>query len=283
MKKTSLLGKILTFAILAMFAFIILFPMLFVIFASFKTNMELMSGTVTFFPKEFTFNNYKEVFQSENFDFVRMLLNSIYYTVISVVITVVMSSLLAYVFERGEFSLKKPLFAVFSALMFINYGGITTYAVFEVLKFLHIPVSLNGLLIRKLIGINVVQMYLVKSYIATLPKDLDEAAEIDGCTFLGIFFKIILPLLKPIIATISILAFNSSWNDYLMPTVYTVTHPEQRTLIVGLMELKNSSSSVTAWNVLFAGTILSLLPVLIAYCFGNKFFMDGLTEGAIKG
>lgn len=283
MDKTSKAGKVLIYAILLIFTFVIIAPILYVFFASLKSNMELLVSNANFLPKNPTFDNYKEIFKSETFDFVRMFFNSVYYTVCCVAITVVSSSFLAYIFERGEFPLKKMWFAIFSALMFVNFGGITVYPTFEALKWFGLSSSLNGLIITKLFGINIVNMYLVRSYIRTLPKELDEAAEIDGCSFLRIFFAVIMPLLKPIIATIAILAFNGSWNDYLLPTVYTVTRPEQRTLVVGLMEMKNSGGGVTSWNVLFAGTVLSLVPVLIAYTFGNKFFVEGLSEGAVKG
>ena len=167
--------------------------------------------------------------------------------------------------------------------MFISLGSITIYPTFEVLDFFGISQSLWGLLITKLFGIGIVNIYLVRSYILTLPKSMDESAEIDGCSFIGIFFKIIAPLLKPILATIGILAFQGSWNDYLMPTIFTMTRPEQRTLIVGVMALKNSEAAASSWNLMLAGATVSLIPVLIAYAFANKYFVSGLASGAVKG
>ena len=101
--------------------------------------------------------------------------------------------------------------------------------------------------------------------------------------FFGIFFHIIAPLLKPILATISILAFNSSWNEYLMPTLFTLSNRQQRTLIVGIMSLKNSGQAAANWNLMLAGATVAMLPILIVYLFANRYFVEGLTAGALKG
>ena len=175
------------------------------------------------------------------------------------------------------------IFALFSSLMFINMGSITIYAVFKVLNLVHLADSLWGLIVMKIFSIGIVNIYLVRSYIRTLPIELDEAARIDGCGFIGTFFKIIGPLLKPVLATISMLAFNSSWNDYLMPTLFTISTPHERTLTVGIMALKNSGNAASNWNLMLAGATIALIPILIAYAFGNKYFVDGLAAGAVKG
>ena len=90
-------------------------------------------------------------------------------------------------------------------------------------------------------------------------------------------------MLKPIIATIGILAFQGSWNEYLMPTLFTLTRPEQRTLIVGVLALKTSGESASSWNLMLAGTTVALIPVLVAYACGNKYFVKGIASGAVKG
>ena len=84
-------------------------------------------------------------------------------------------------------------------------------------------------------------------------------------------------------ATVGLLAFNGSWNEYLMPTLFTISRPEQQTLIVGLMALKNSGEAASSWNLMMAGCVITLLPILSAYIFFNRFFITGITEGAVKG
>ena len=90
-------------------------------------------------------------------------------------------------------------------------------------------------------------------------------------------------MITPILATIGILAFQGSWNEYLMPMIFTMTRPEQRTLIVGVIALKTSGEAASSWNLMLAGTTIALLPVLVAYAFGSKFFIEGIAAGAVKG
>ena len=167
--------------------------------------------------------------------------------------------------------------------MFFSMGSVTIYPLLQTLNFLHIPKSLHGLLFIKVFSVNIINIYLVRSYVVSLPKELDESAEIDGCSFVGIFFRIVLPLLKPLMATIGILAFQGSWNDYLMPMIFTLGTPHQRPLVVGLVALSKSGETAANWNLILAGTTMSLLPVLVAYSIGNRFFISGLTAGAVKG
>lgn len=284
MKRAEFIKKTIIYIFLCAVLFVTILPVIYTVFASFKTNSEIMTHPETLFPLEPTLDNYKAALTTGSFNIPIMFWNSTYYTVLTVIITITISSLSGYVFARGgNFPGSKVIFTVFSSLMFINMGSITIYAVFKVLDIVHLSDSLWGLIVMKVFGIGIVNIYLVRSYIRTLPYSLDEAAKIDGCSFIGIFFKIIGPLLKPIIATISILAFNSSWNDYLMPTLFTISRPEQRPLIVGIMALKNSGNAASNWNLMLAGATVALIPILIAYAFGNKYFVEGLASGAVKG
>ena len=284
MKRAEFIKKTIIYIFLCAVLFVTILPVIYTVFASFKTNSEIMTHPETLFPLEPTLDNYKAALTTGSFNIPLMFWNSTYYTVLTVIITITISSLSGYVFARGgNFPGSKVIFTVFSSLMFINMGSITIYAVFKVLDIVHLSDSLWGLIVMKVFGIGIVNIYLVRSYIRTLPYSLDEAAKIDGCSFIGIFFKIIGPLLKPIIATISILAFNSSWNDYLMPTLFTISRPEQRPLIVGIMALKNSGNAASNWNLMLAGATVALIPILIAYAFGNKYFVEGRASGAVKG
>ena len=284
MKRAEFIKKTIIYIFLCAVLFVTILPVIYTVFASFKSNSEIMTHPETLFPLEPTLDNYKAALTTGSFNIPLMFWNSTYYTVLTVIITITISSLSGYVFARGgNFPGSKVIFTVFSSLMFINMGSITIYAVFKVLDIVHLSDSLWGLIVMKVFGIGIVNIYLVRSYIRTLPYSLDEAAKIDGCSFIGIFFKIIGPLLKPIIATISILAFNSSWNDYLMPTLFTISRPEQRPLIVGIMALKNSGNAASNWNLMLAGATVALIPILIAYAFGNKYFVEGLASGAVKG
>ena len=282
-KTSRIISGTVMYIILVTVALISLFPIIYVIAASFKTNAEIMAHPEAVFPMQPTIDNYKTALGSGDFNIPRMFLNSTYYTVVCVTVVILLASMGGYVFERGEFRGKKTLFIMFSALMFINIGSITIYPLFDVLNIIHLSSSLNGLVVMKIFGINIIQIYLVKGFVSSIPKALDESAEIDGCGFFQTFLYIIFPMLKPIIATIGILAFQGSWNEYLMPTLFTLTRPEQRTLIVGVLALKTSGESASSWNLMLAGTTVALIPVLIAYSFGNKYFVKGIASGAVKG
>lgn len=126
-------------------------------------------------------------------------------------------------------------------------------------------------------------MYLVRGFVNSLPKELDEAAEVDGCSFFRTFFSVYFPIMKPIIATIAIFSFGRAWNDYLMPMVVTISNPDQQTLAVGLASLKSSTDAAASWNIIMAGTMISAIPMLVVYIFFNKYFISGLAAGAVKG
>ena len=284
LRKRDILPLVLKYMFLIIVLVMTLIPIVYTICASFKSKSEIMVHPERILPLQPTLENYKIAWTSDVINIPLMFWNSTYYTIISVVITVGISSLSGYVFARGDnFPGSKVIFACFSALMFVNFGSITIYAIFKVLNIFKLSTSLWGLIVMKFFGIGIVNIYLVRSYIRTLPKELDEAAEIDGCTFIGTFFKVILPLLKPIIATLSILAFQGSWNDYLMPTLFTISRPEQRTLIVGITALKNSGNAASNWNLMLAGAVVTMVPILVIYAFANKYFVEGLAAGAVKG
>ncbi len=280
----KIIPQMVKYLFLILVLFFVMVPILYTISSSFKTNAEIMAHPEHFLPEEPTLDNYRIAWSGKDFNIPRMFLNSVVYTVFCMVFTVTTSALAGYVFARGgNFTGSKVIFGVFSSLMFINMGTITIYPIFQVLGILKLSSSLWGLIVMKFFSVGIVNIYLVRSYIRTIPAELDEAAEMDGCSFFGIFFRIMAPLLKPILATISILAFNSSWNEYLMPTLFTLNNKQQRTLIVGIMSLKNSGVSAANWNLMLAGATIAMLPILVVYAIANKYFVEGLTAGALKG
>lgn len=141
-----------SYLVLALVAFVTLVPVVYCIMSSFKTNIEIMASPENLIPKEFTFQNYIDIFTSDSFDVLRMLWNSTYYTLFSVVINLVLSSVCGYVFARGNFPGKKAIFAVFASLMFINMGTITIYPKFQILSLVGLNRSLFGLMALKFLA-----------------------------------------------------------------------------------------------------------------------------------
>lgn len=283
MFKGSGLTKCIQYIILTAMAIMMLFPFVYAFFSAFKTNTELMAYPERLFPEKFMFSNIGTILNSDKIDVKRGFFNSLWFTSASVVISLFLSSVCGYVFARGKFKGKKLLFMIFSALMFISMGPITIYPTLRIVSALRLEKSLVGLLVTRLFGIPVIEMYMVKGFIDSLPKALDESAKLDGCTFIGILFKIIVPMLKPLLATLAILAFKSSWNEYITPAIYTMTAPKQQTMMVQIMALKNSGQGASDWTLLFMAAIIMVIPVLVIFIIFNKQITESVTSGAIKG
>ena len=283
MKSKKIACNILIYIALSVMLIVTLYPIIYTILASFKSNVEILTNPGSIFPSNPTLDNYKTARTSTEFNVPVLLKNSLIYTVACVFANVVVSAMAGYTFARGHFRFKKLIFGCFSALLFIKLGGISVYPTFEVLSLIHLDRSLFALILVHCFSIPVVNIYLVKGNVETIPREIDEAAQIDGCSFVSILFRIILPLLKPILATISIISFQGSWNEYLMPNIFTLTNPSQRTLIVGLMSLKSTGESASSWNLMLAGATIAMLPVLVAFAIGNKYFVKGIAAGAVKG
>ena len=283
MKTRKTVDDILIYIALSIMLIFTLYPIMYTILASFKDNVEILTNPASMFPENPTLDNYRTALTSESFNVPVLLKNSLIYTIACVFANVVISAMAGYTFARGHFRFKKLIFACFSALLFIKLGGISVYPTFEVLSLVNLDRSLFALIVVHCFSIPVANIYLVKGNVETIPKEIDEAAQIDGCSFVGILFRIILPLLKPILATIAIISFQGSWNEYLMPNIFTLTDPSQRTLIVGLMSLKSTGESASSWNLMLAGATIAMLPVLVAFAIGNKYFVKGIAAGAVKG
>ncbi len=279
----DMLVKFTIHLILILVGAVLLFPVVSTFFASFKTNAEILTSPEKLLPQTFSLENYRLCLSSGEFNVPKLIGNSFYVTIAQMIIEICICTFAAYAFARGEFRGKKVWHTIFMSLMFINLGSVTIYAKWDILALLHIPINLHGYVFMTLFALPVVYLRLIESYIHSLPKELDESARIDGCSFIGTGVRILFPLLKPIIATVAIMIFQTSWNSYVEPAVWTATEPAQRTLMVGLMQLKNSGNAAASWNLLLAGSMIALIPVLIMFLIGNKYILGGLTEGAVKG
>ena len=273
--------KIFIYIFLIFVTVITLLPVIYAFFGSFKNNQELLTSGANLIPKKFVFNNYVQAWNLA--DFKTYTWNSIYLTFFSVIGVVFTSSMGGYVFARGEFPGKKLLFVLFTGTMFISLGTITLYPKLEIARALHINKSLLGIIIMNVFAVGPTNLFLVRSFVESMPKEIDEAASIDGCNFGKIFFYIIFPLIKPILATIAIITFKNVWNDYLLPMVFTISSPSKAPLVVGVVSLKNTGEGATSWNLMLAGTMISIIPMMTLYLCLNRYFVEGLTNGAVKG
>lgn len=280
MKKQKLLSNALVFVVLTFIFVIAIFPVIYTIMGSFKGNLELLTSN-SLFPKRFVLDNYVQAWNMANFE--KYTLNSIFMSGTIVLGSIFTTTIAGCVFERGKFPGKNFLFGMVISSMFVSLGSLTLYPTYMIAKFFHINTSLWGVIIIRVFGLNVTNLFITRSYIKTLSTEIDEAAKVDGCSFFSIFTRIIFPLLKPLIATIAILEFRHSWNDYLMPMVFTLSNKNRMPLIVGVMNLKGSGEAASSWNLMLAGSSIALIPMIIVYLFFNRYFIQGLTAGAVKG
>ncbi len=272
-------GLILIF--MTLLALLTLYPVVYVVLGAFKENKELLVGGAGILPAKWIIQNFISAWQEA--DFAIYTINSVYLAVSITIGSLFVSSMAGYVFARKEFPGKKLLFGMFIAFMFINVGSITLRPLFELAIKLKMNTSLFSVVLISVGAGQATNIFLVRGYMNTIPTELDDAAKIDGCTFFQTFYRVILPILRPILATITLLSFRGGWNEYILPLVFTMTNNAKRPLTVGVTMLKNSGDGAAAWNIMFAGATISIIPILLIYIFTSKHFINGLTEGAIKG
>jgi raffinose/stachyose/melibiose transport system permease protein len=277
-------GKIMGWTIVWIFllaiVFAILYPVLFTLFGSFKTNFELLNST-NILPKEWHWSNYVEAWQRANFS--RYTWNSLYISILSTVLTLVVCSMAAYALARRDFPGRGTIMFVLAATMFITIGAITYRPLFDMMKAAHMHKSLWSIILI-FVGTHLsFNIFLLERFVKAIPKDLDEAARIDGCGFFGTYWRVVLPLLGPGLAVVGLFSFRDSWNQYILPLIFTMTNPDMRPLTVGVISLKYASNAAAEWHLMLAGSMLSMLPILVVYFLTNKSFIDGMTSGAVKG
>lgn len=281
-KITHILLRALVYLYLCVLAVFILYPLAYVVLGSFKENQELLLGGMRLLPEKFIFENYVRAWNSANFS--RYTLNSVFLSFFIMAGVVLVSSMSGYCFARKEFPLKRLIYGTLIAFMFVSIGSVSLRPLFEVALKFNLHKSLWGVILITIGTTQSTNIFLTRGFITTIPKELDEAARIDGCTFFGIYWRILMPLMVPILATIALLSFRAGWNQYLLPNVFTMSNPSLRPLTVGVIMLKSTTDgSAAAWDIMFAGATMSILPIIVLYAFTSKYFVAGLTNGAVKG
>lgn len=273
--------RILLFLFMTAFAALTIYPILYVVFGAFKENGELLTGGTGLFPKIWSIGNFIQAW--EEADFATYTINSIYLSFGVMFLSLLISSMAGYVFARKNFPGKELIYGLFIAFMFINVGSITLRPLFELAIKLKMNTSLFSVMLISAGAGQATYIFLVRGYMNSVPVELDEAAKIDGCGFFQTFYRVILPVLKPIMATIALLSFRGGWNEYILPLVFTMTNKAKRPLTVGVTMLKNSGDGAAAWNIMFAGATIAIVPILLIYIATSKHFINGLTAGAVKG
>lgn len=267
--------RLLISVVLIPICFIWIYPLLWMIAASLKTNGEIFSG-LGLVPNVLQLGNYTDAWLHANM--ARYFVNSIIVTLGGVAIVLVTTSSMGYVLGRYAFPGRKVTIGLLTALVFLSQGY-TIIPVFDLITRLHLDGNLLGIILAESGSAHIIQILLFAGYFSQLPRELEESATVDGAGFLRVFFQIYLPLAKPVIATVIIMQFIASWNDFLVPLVLTLSQPALRTLAVGVYSFQGEN--LTNYADLSAASTIALLPVIVVFLFLQRYFIEGIA-GAVK-
>ena len=263
-----------------LYSFTLIFPFLWLINNSVKAKMGFLNNPMSLASlSDLHFDNYLVMFTT--FNLPKMFLNTLAMCLILPTVSIFMSNMAAYAVAKCKFIGKRLCYFLAMVNIFVHISG-TLPVLYKLMTDLGLIDSLFGIVIMGAGGLNF-QFLIFHGIYSNISKEYKEAAEIDGCTFFQTYYRIIVPLLKPVLATLCVLSFNGTWNDYLMPSIFTMSRPDQRPLIAGIVALKNTDQGAASWNLMLAGSTVSIIPVLIVYIFANKYIIGGLATGAVKG
>ncbi len=268
---------ILRYAVLTILGLLFISPLIFMVVTSFKTRAEAGAVPPTWIPQSPTTEAYTSILTSEGTPVLRWFLNSMVSAAANSALVVATAALAAYPLARMEFRGKKIIFSLIVATLFVppviltipNYLIVGNLRWLDTLLAVIIPTAASAF-----------GVFFLRQFFLSLPKELEEAATLDGANRFQTFFKVILPLSKPALVTLALLAFLTNWNDFLWP-VYVLFSPESQTLPAGLSTLQSANN--VRYDLLMAGAVMASLPVLILYVVSQRFIIEGVSRSGIKG
>jgi multiple sugar transport system permease protein len=273
---TALIGSIVLHILLIIGAFLMVFPFLWMVLTSLKEYSQVFVIPPQWIPNPIRWDNYIQSLQALPFG--RAYFNSFYISFIVVAATLLTSSMAAYAFAKIRFPLREPLFLLFLATMMVpmQVTLIPLYLIMAKIGWLdtHLAIIVPPALF------NAFAVFLLRQFIRGIPKDMEEAAIVDGANRLTIYWHIILPLIFPALASLAIFAFLSSWNNFLIPLVF-LSSPEKFTVPLMLNQFKGQYT--VDWTLLMAGSAIAVIPVLVVYIFGQRWIIEGITTTGVKG
>ncbi|TCC27816.1 carbohydrate ABC transporter permease [Kribbella speibonae] len=253
-----------------------IFPFLWMLSASLKDNMEMFTGGLKLWPSTFVWDNYSRAWNDAHFG--RYLINTVVTTVVTVVIVTIRCATAGYVLARYRFRGSKLFLGVLIATLFVPTG----YTIIPVVKIsmqLHLIDSLGGMILALSGGAYVSAILLYYGYFRQIPRELEEAAVVDGAGFVRTFFSVMLPLAMPVTATVAVLTFITTWNAFFLPLVFTFSRPDLRTVSVGMQAFVGETA--TDWSGMAAAGVISIVPVVVLFIFLQRYFVEGIS-GAVK-
>jgi len=266
--------RVVFYSIVILLAVFALLPFFWMLSTSLKETKALTTIPIQWLPEKASFESYLNLF--DIFPFGRAIFNSLFISVFGTLISVLSAAMAAFVFGKIEFKGREFLFGIFLATMMIP-GNLLMIPNYLILRSLNLLDSYTGVLLPSFF--NAFGTFLLRQNIKSLPDSYLEAAFMDGASRMKVFFRIILPLIKPALTTVTVLTFMGNWNSYLWPLI-VLTSKEKMTLTVGLSLL--NGQHVSDYNMLMAGAIISIIPMIIVYAFSQKHIEVGFNVGGLK-
>ena len=279
-KKQELVQSIVRYTILTFVAVVMLYPILWLVGASFKSNNEIFTS-IGFIPEKIDFQAYIDGWNTKgDYTFTRYFINTFTYVIPKILFTIISATLTAYGFSRFDFPLKKVMFSLLMATMFLPQvvTRIPLYLFWKRLDLLdtYVPLIANSAFAQEPFFV-----FMLIQFFRSIPRDLDEAANVDGCNSFEILWRILLPSLKPALISCIIFQFVWTFSDFLGPLIY-ITSQDKYPVSLAL-KLNVDPSTNTPWNQVFAMSLISLLPAIVLFFSAQKYFVEGVTSSGIKG
>lgn len=271
--------KIIAFLFLLVMAVIWILPLLYGFFTSFKSHGEIMTSGFKILPAEWVMSNYSTLLvNNTSAPLVRWFLNSMFIAVVHTILVLIVVSFSAFAYSRLEFRGKNLLFTFLLVTMMFPavVNLIPLYKIVDIFGWVNTPMAM---IVPGAAG--VFNIFLVRQFMDNIPKDFDEAAQIDGAGDFTIFVKIILPLVKPVLLVVALFSFTGSWNDFLWPSI--VFNDVERMPITAGLQLLQGMYDVKP-GLLMAGALIAIIPTFILYLFAQKYFLQSMSLSAgVKG
>jgi multiple sugar transport system permease protein len=267
--------------VLAGIGFVLMIPFLWMLSSSLKSEAEIFRFPPTWIPERFLWHNWSDALQK--FPIVRSVRNTMFIVLGSMAGTLISGSLTAFAFARLRFRARDALFLLVLSTMMIpvHVTLIPQYILFTKLKWID---SFKPLIVPAFFGGGAYTIFLLRQFFMTIPIELDDAARIDGCSSLQIYWRIMLPLSKPALSTIAIFNFMGNWNAFLGPLIY-LDDPKKHTLSIALSFFQQSGAYMPerTWSHLMVMSLVSVLPCLILFFFAQRIFIQGVVISGVKG
>lgn len=270
-------GRLLTHAVLLICGIAWVYPFLWALSGSLKTPSDFIDSGLGLLPKTFDWHNYLTAWTGA--DIGVYFMNTVIITVSTVILTLLFSSMAGYALARTSFPGRALLLVMIAVTFFLprGYTIIPTYTVVEGIGLLN---TIWSVVLVQVAGGMVFSTFFFMGYFRTVAREVEEAAQVDGASFHQTFLRIMVPMSRPMMATLGLFAFINSWNDFLTPLVFTLGNPNLRTLAVGMYAFISQTS--TNWTALAAGSVITLAPIMIVFVFAQRHIVEAIA-GAVKG